>query len=303
MQSFFCLCFFLAAVLLQVKASREPLPHLRAHTAASKEARPTDVELAPAEVLYLPGGPDATFRGGAWPGAGAGGPDATFGPGGGAYGPGSMTRAPDAWREWHNLYKVGGISGVVSKIMEGMLTFDVQTLACALVTVLLLSLVAFLYQRYKVDLNRALAAKDDFKHELELIDGRWRFGLLDCCSDARTTCLVCWCPAIRWADTIRMTGMLGFWTAFAIFMVLGVFSELTFGIAHIALLILLIVYRQRMRVLFKLGHGSCGTYIEDFLTYLCCGCCAIVQEARQLEEAYAVGHPVATAPRAAAPMQ
>lgn len=155
-------------------------------------------------------------------------------------------------------------------------------------TAALLIVVALVYRHMKKDPEGA--PSDGYEHKAELLDRRWRFGLFDCFGDLNVCCFTCCCPAIRWADTMRMAGYLGFWTAFILFMGLQLLSQLSAGITGFILLIVLIVYRQRQRRLFEMQNGTCGSYIEDCLTYGCCSCCALIQEARQFEEAWAVDH-------------
>jgi len=138
---------------------------------------------------------------------------------------------------------------------------------------------------------------DGFDHKIELLQGRWRFGLFECFGDAKTSFLVCCCPVIRWADTIRMAGFLGFWAAFGLIIGVQFVNLFTLGFLSLAVLILLIFYRQKQRQMFQMENGTCGSYLEDCLTYSCCGCCAIVQEARHIEEAWVVEHPALPAPR------
>lgn len=148
---------------------------------------------------------------------------------------------------------------------------------------------ALLYRHNKQDAEEP--ANDGFEHKAELVQGNWRHGLFECFGDVNICCLTFCCPAIRWADTIRMAGFLGFWTALLLFAFLQLANQFTAGSLGIILLLVLIVYRQKQRQMFEMQHGTCGSYVEDCLTYCFCGCCAIVQEARHIEEAWAVKHP------------
>lgn len=170
------------------------------------------------------------------------------------------------------------------------------------ITAALITVLALLYQYRKKDPEGV--PNDGLEHKAELLEGRWRFGLFDCLGDLNICCLTCCCPAIRWADTIRMAGFLSFWTGFMVFLglqllgpVWSAVSPQTASICGVILLIILVFYRQRQRRLFGMQSGTLGSYAEDCFTYCCCGCCAIIQEARHLEEAWAVEHVAVRAPR------
>jgi len=166
-----------------------------------------------------------------------------------------------------------------------------MTLLSAAFSVALWLVVAFLYQKYKVDSSKPAA--DGLEHTVQLLDGRWRHSIFDCFGDLPLCCISCFFPGLRWADTLRMAGLLAFWYGLAIFVGLYILTELTMGSGAVLFVGVLVYFRQRQRALFGIQNGSCASVAEDVLTYACCGCCAIAQEARQIEEAYAVGHPVA----------
>lgn len=169
-----------------------------------------------------------------------------------------------------------------------------EVLYACLILAGLVAIAALAYRHYKKD-PKGLP-NDGLEHKLELVQGRWRHGLFDCFGNLNICCFTCCCPAIRWADTIRMAGFLGFWAAFLLFMLLELGNPLTAGLSGLALLIVVVVYRQKQRQMFEMQHGNCSSYLEDCLTYACCSCCAIIQEARHMEEAWALGHDVVKAP-------
>merc|ERR1719393_1257647 len=124
----------------------------------------------------------------------------------------------------------------------------------------------------------------------------WRFGLCGCTSASFIiNCLACCCPSIRWADTMRMAGLYTFWIGVVIFAGLYLLNPYTAGLTFLMLLVVVTWQRQELRKRFGLQTGGV-TYCVDCLTYLCCMCCAIVQEAQQMEEAYAVQHPALERP-------
>lgn len=132
---------------------------------------------------------------------------------------------------------------------------------------------------------------------LEVEPGRWRFGLLSCFDEPTICLLACCCAPIRWADTMRMARILSFWGALTIFVGLVVLDTVCAGLAGVVLVLLLAYYRQRIRRLFGLQSGTCMSWSEDCLAYVLCCCCAVTQEARQLEDAWQSRHPALCPPR------
>jgi len=151
---------------------------------------------------------------------------------------------------------------------------------------------AFFYWRHRKPPERQL---DNILDEASF--KIWRFGLFSCCSEPEICLWACCCPAIRWADTLRHIGFLGFWMAFTIFFSIEVVASTTGGIAIWAVLATVCAaMRQEMRVAYGMYEQGGCTYLEDFCLYCCCACCTIVQEARQVEEAYKVGYPIEVRP-------
>lgn len=177
---------------------------------------------------------------------------------------------------------------------ESLEVYRKQKLLAASIMLVLCCAAAALYRHTKKDPEGV--PNDGLEHKTELLR-KWRFGLFDCFGDFKVCILSCFCPALRWADTMRMAGFLSFWVAFALLLILQVGSQLTAGLFSVVLLIVLIVYRQKQRQMFAMENGTCGSFLEDCLTYSCCACCAIVQEARHIEEAWVVEHPALPAPR------
>lgn len=133
--------------------------------------------------------------------------------------------------------------------------------------------------------------EDGNEHSLELLERNWRYNVFDCCGNVPICCVSCLCPGIRWADTMRMAGFLSFWTALALWVIPVILMPFV-GISFIMFVCVAVIYRQRLRSKFRIQHGTFGTYAEDCLLYGCCMCCAVVQEARQMEEAYMMNHSI-----------
>jgi Cys-rich protein (TIGR01571 family) len=93
-------------------------------------------------------------------------------------------------------------------------------------------------------------------------------------------CFTCWCPGIRWSETLsdNKIALLGFWCALLIFIILSL------PFFWILLTCVGVYYRQKLRHLF--GHGSmtARTLALDALAWFCCPCCAILQEAREVDD-------------------
>lgn len=101
-------------------------------------------------------------------------------------------------------------------------------------------------------------------------------GLFQCLSDIKLTLFTCCCPSLRWADTMDKTGLQSFWPAFTTFIVLATLSPCTCGITGLFLVLVCVRQRRRLRRKYNIAPNDA----EDCLAHLCCGPCAIIQEAR-----------------------
>jgi Cys-rich protein (TIGR01571 family) len=115
------------------------------------------------------------------------------------------------------------------------------------------------------------------------------FSLDHCCRMDGHHCNVCFCawccPLIRLADTYsKLPSPIigGFYVALLLLCCLAGFSQLTFGLTELFLLLLAVHCRQRLRKQYKLLSGNV-TYCEDCFIWCFCPFCAIAQEARQVE--------------------
>jgi len=156
----------------------------------------------------------------------------------------------------------------------------------SIVYVLFIFLVAYLYRQHQVNdqgIHTEVAPfqGDSFTH-----------GFCDLChkDDGRMLFWACCCPGIRWADTVSniKVRFLKFWAALAVFVALMVLSsglratEIG-GVFGIALLATGVYYRQRLRGVFGHARGTVKTIALDIMAWACCPCCAIVQEAKEVE--------------------
>lgn len=168
----------------------------------------------------------------------------------------------------------------------------IGTIVSVASSVIFVLLFACCYKYYKEDPPAPLPLSNE--HNPEKLDQKqWVYGVFECFSASKTMCcLACFCPALRWADTMRMAGIYAFWVGILLFASLSAAGQATAGITSLILLCVLVRKRQEIRALFYIPSGTIGTYVEDCCLYCFCSCCAILQEARQMEEAYGVQHKI-----------
>lgn len=185
----------------------------------------------------------------------------------------------------------------ISKISGAMILQSIISIFMAMICTLLC---AFGYDRVKTDSRYSLGTNPlgyspqaGEEHSQDALKrGTWRWGLFECFGDIKICMISCICPCIRWSDTMRMAGLMGFWIAIILMSFLYALSPFVGGISSLIMLAIVTYRRQELRKLFRMNSDG-TTWCEDCCTYMWCSCCAIVQEARQLEEAYAVGYPLA----------
>lgn len=102
------------------------------------------------------------------------------------------------------------------------------------------------------------------------------------CLEAPKLCILgCCCPCLVWADTLDRKGFLSFWRAFAAFFGLLLLHVYTLGLSSLFLVILGVVFRQKLRANYQIKKGTAGTIVLDVLAWCLCQPCAIIQEARE----------------------
>jgi Cys-rich protein (TIGR01571 family) len=143
------------------------------------------------------------------------------------------------------------------------------------------------------------AAADDSLADKASLTKHWSSGPFDCFSDMPICLWSCCCPAVRWAGTMEMVGLMGFWAAFALIISLEVLGMIPV-LALVSLLIpfLLTYFRNQIRVAFEMpGANEFGTMCGDCVFVTCCTCCAISQEARHVQLAAEANHEVVASQR------
>lgn len=162
-------------------------------------------------------------------------------------------------------------------------------LVSCLLWLLVIVMVALYYEHSKDYLIRTPA--DGPHPPVEELTGDWKYSFWGCCNTP-FLCAFSWCcPAVRWADTVRMADLLGFWVAVVVFFCALVLSTSVAVVGTIPMAFIGMHYRQKLRATFEIEHGTCLTVTGDLLAYAICPCLAITQEARTLEDAYWVRHP------------
>merc|ERR1719440_66340 len=102
--------------------------------------------------------------------------------------------------------------------------------------------------------------------------------LFGCLADPNVCVVGMLCPCIRWADTIDQKKLLTYWQAFFFMFILMLLHPYTMALSTVFLWILGTVYRQKLRQKYGIEHGK-TTVVMDLFAWVCCQCCAIVQEA------------------------
>lgn len=175
----------------------------------------------------------------------------------------------------------------VVKATNGMAQHTNLLLTCMVYIVLLVS-VAYIYKQVRKPQPRLLTAP--YPGE------RFTFGFFDPLGfqDWSICLMACCCPAIRWAETVSddKVQYMTFWAA--LFLVLGlgisIFVLGFYVLGHVELapviclifVLLGIYFRQRLRLTFGHNPYVLRSVAIDILSWCCCPCCAIVQEAREV---------------------
>lgn len=151
---------------------------------------------------------------------------------------------------------------------------------------------AWLYAKHKPDPLFTMDVPD----QKETLDGDFKYPLCACLQMPRMTVFTCCCEGIRWADSMRQIGLLTFPSAVltwlvisAVCIVISIGGPMNLMVSTMVLGTLLTYYRQGLREAFQM-ETTPATLFGDWLSYVCCGPCALVQDARQVEEAKLLGH-------------
>jgi len=116
----------------------------------------------------------------------------------------------------------------------------------------------------------------------------FQYGAFECgdCNVDWQICLCAWfCGWVRWSDTLShpQVDFLAFWPGLFITALLSATASITFGATMPILILLVVLARQRIRAAYGLPSGTFSVLAWDCCLWACCPCCAIAQEARQVE--------------------
>lgn len=141
---------------------------------------------------------------------------------------------------------------------------------------------------YPTDIELSQTFKDPQNDPVNTFNNK-HFG---CFQTPRITLWSCFCPCLRWADTVSLAGFMGASMGLAAFFFCALLNGLTYGawiIYGFFTCILILYYRQKLRARLDIANWTCGSCCLDFFYVFCCTCCAIAQEARVVQYAYQQG--------------
>jgi len=148
--------------------------------------------------------------------------------------------------------------------------------------VLFLGIVAGVTYAYKEKVALPELEVEKAKSEFEGQDFKHHF--CNCFEDMNVCCCTFWCMACRWADTLNSVGIMSFYLAALLFIVVTQGAQLLGLLGWILAAVFFTYYRQQLRT--KLGMvNERENQVKDFGMWCCCCLCAAVQEARQVKEA------------------
>jgi len=189
--------------------------------------------------------------------------------------------------EKNHLVYDGGSQASKEKAAEEHLERNIVALLSTMVWAAFAALVA----KYYLDTCKIKPAPSEGSAVEEAMS-TFKYGVFECFGQPKICCWVFCCPAIRWADNISTMGVLrSFWLAFVMYLgVTLIFNESVDLCAWLLVAVIGAGFRQELRLKFKMPTGTL-IFFQDMFLYCCCTCCAITQEARQVEEAAKLGHP------------
>lgn len=177
------------------------------------------------------------------------------------------------YRDWWK--KTGGFRGYYANCAYSCVSFFIVTFLAALVHLKVIG-------RHRPQVEKTVQpGADGFSYGLCSCDFNFNHALICFCA--------CCCLPVRWADTVSkepVPNYMGFWAALLLICVLSQLCAFTLYLSLPVFVGVLMYYRQKLRKEYGIVNcfdGAPGTLVQDCLVWFCCGCCAAVQEARQVE--------------------
>jgi len=110
-------------------------------------------------------------------------------------------------------------------------------------------------------------------------EGDFSDGLFDVSNDWSIFAWSCFCPCVRWSDTMSKLFLISFFLGVGIWATLLMMNAAVTGLGFCCLVVLGATNRFWIRSDLKMPPR----YASDFLAYLCCMPCAVAQEARHVD--------------------
>jgi len=134
-------------------------------------------------------------------------------------------------------------------------------------------------------------------------------GCFDCCSDMQYCLHGCCCSGCRWADTMQAAGIMDYYPAVLVVVGSSMMISVALQVLQVAVAaatqvtvplsglsapimgLFFMWFRQKLRV--KLNPAAqpfadSGQAAMDCLSYCCCSCCSVIQDAREVDKASGV---------------
>jgi len=140
-------------------------------------------------------------------------------------------------------------------------------------------LVAFLFQQARQRYPKAFVPQR--RADVYACQNDFSFSIFGFLGDRNMCLLGCFCPCLAWADTLDRNDLLSFWKAFTAFFGLMLLHVYTMGISSIFVVVIGVVFRQKLRAGYDMETGTPRSIGMDALVWCFCQPCAIIQEARE----------------------
>jgi len=176
-----------------------------------------------------------------------------------------------------------------------------EMLVSFVIWLVLYTILALYYKAYVLhnveDLSKDYIARKKSKHRTSEVDPEvsltaFSTPLFNCHKHPDITFWSCLCPGIRWADTMGKLGLHGFWSGFWIMFFLFAIAFIPMATlpCHVIVMCYMTYHRQVFRRAFEFEDQGPTACVKDCFAYMCCGVCALAQEARHTRLACMMEH-------------